>query len=211
MLQATISKTISSSGKDLLVQAASLEKGAEPLIPESINSLWKILAPFARFERQLVYIRNMVEQSIERKWVNGYTPNGKELFINLPHWDVDDNELTDSLAHELHHLVRWQNEGYGRTLGGALVSEGGACLFAEQQSGWKAPWIEGAIDDSILELVKKQWGDTKYNHAEWFFNGPHGKWVGYRAAYHIAKKIFGDSFDLGRSVKISADESLKLL
>lgn len=210
--QAMTSQTITDSGAELLVQAASLDKTSQPQIPSNLKSVWSKLAPFAKHKRHLIYIRDMVEQSIEGKWIGGYTPNGKEAFINLPSWNVSKEELTDALAHEMHHLVRWQATGYGRTLGEAIVSEGMACWFAKLQSGWKAPWIEEELPSKeMLDQIGKEWNDERYDHSEWFFDGRYGKWVGYRIGYRLVKCALGDVFNIEKSVCLDEAEARKFL
>lgn len=100
-----------------------------------------------------------------------------------------------TLAHELHHAMRWNACGYGLTLGEALVSEGLADVFAETVTGLSAaPWCHvlrdgqtGGAWERILDRAERERGESGYNHAAWFFGtGELPRWVGYTIGYRLA-------------------------
>lgn len=108
-------------------------------------------------------------------------------------------------------MARWQNPGYGKTLGGAILSEGIATYYEELISGWTPPWAEATISDKAKTAARLAWNDTNYNHANWFFEGTYGRWVGYAIGYQLAKKLFDSGFELERSVIVKPDEVLEIL
>lgn len=106
--------------------------------------------------------------------------------FNIRRW------LPSTVVHELHHLVRARTQGYGRTLGEALVSEGLACAFEEfVYRRHKAPYAHTL---SALEL-KRAWakantqlGSSRYRHDEWFYGtGALKRWTGYSLGFSIVK------------------------
>ncbi len=111
-----------------------------------------------------------------------FDPNNAQMQRHL------DAPLARTIAHEVHHALRWDAAGYGRTLGEALVSEGLAGQFVREVYGTgPEPW-EAAIDDALLPTLAgaalREWADPEYNHARWFFGSGHlPKWAGYSLGY----------------------------
>lgn len=169
-------------------------------MPDAVSDVWKTLAPELKRNRHVAYVRDMPSLTIGGKYPLGYAPNEFEFDIAVNKWPVDKVQIVDTFAHELHHLARWQHGGYGESLGQVLITEGMACWFAEEQSGWTAPWTKGKVPPAVWKQVRRLWNDHDINHEEWFLKGPLGKWVGYRTGYHLAKRILGNSFNLHRSI-----------
>lgn len=120
-------------------------------------------------------------------------------------------EVVGTFAHELHHLVRMQRHGYGTSLGEALVTEGLACLYSEERAGWQAPWTKGSISQQTYDQARRDWSKKSYDHRQWFFTGPLGKWVGYRLGYRLVKECFKEGFDLKKSLELRAKDVKPLL
>lgn len=200
------------TGKTLHVLAVSLHGQAIPeWLHEEARHAFEALAPFIKNESQVLYLRDIPFINIDGKYPSGYCYNQFEAMISALSWDVDRAQLVATINHELHHMARWQNPGYGRTLGGALLSEGLATYYEEQVSGWSSPWSKAAPAKDAISAAVKDWDDKGYNHSEWFLAGPYGKWTGYGLGYRLAKIIFADSFDLARSIAIKPDEVRELL
>lgn len=197
-------------GKTLSVIAHNFHGTSVPVLPKGIGDLWKMLVPYLKHKHHAAYVRDLPGRTIEGKYPFGYTPNEFEICIAIKQWPADDTQLIDTFAHELHHLARWQNGEYGESLGRVLITEGMACWFAEEQSGWKAPWIEGEVSDKAWQHVRAEWSQ-KYNHPEWFFDGPLGKWIGYRAGYQLAKRMLDGKFDLKSSIHAADQDGLAAL
>ncbi len=165
------------------------------------------LAPFVKNENQVLYIRDIPFLSIKNKYPGGHCYNPNEAMIALKSWQDDGQQIKAAINHELHHMARWQNAGYGETLGGAILSEGIATYYEELQSGWLAPWADATISNETLQAALDAWDDANYNHAEWFFEGPQGEWIGYGMGYRLAKIIFKDGFDLAKSVEMATTDA----
>ena len=127
--------------------------------------------------------------------IYGYTPNAHVVFVYLNPGVKDfekivKEDLGKTLAHELHHSVRWRNPGYGANLLEALVTEGLAEHFAKEvDNSGTEPWTKVLSKNEIQKLLHlaKENFHKHYNHDEWFF-GANGKflyWTGYSLGYEI--------------------------
>lgn len=150
------------------------------------------------------YIRDLIQYSIDGKYPGGHTYNRYETMIALPSWECDKTDIRSVLAHELHHLARWQFAGYGYTLGGAILSEGLATLYEERVSGKQPLWAKTKINKEIIQSLAAEWDSKTYNHHDWFSGGPYGKWVGYSIGYQIAKQFYKDNLNLKHSLLLKA-------
>lgn len=77
--------------------------------------------------------------------ISGFSPSGRLVRVSMDPLHagfpaVLNMHLARTLAHELHHCVRWRGPGYGSTLGEALVSEGLADHFDLQVHHGSAPY-----------------------------------------------------------------------
>lgn len=100
--------------------------------------------------------------------------------------------FSGTLAHELHHAMRWGACGYGISLGDALVSEGLADIFSETVTGVSAPpWSNALAHDDwsvVLAHAEDEKDDLDYDHAAWFFGtGRLPRWAGYSIGYRLAR------------------------
>ena len=158
-----------------------------------------------------MYIRDIPFLNIDGKYPFGHCYNEYEAMISVPNWNADKSQVVASVNHELHHMARWKNPGYGETLGGALLSEGIATYYEEKVSGWSPPWTKAQVSNDSVEVALQEWDDKEYDHNAWFFEGPYGKWVGYGLGYRLAKKVFANDFELARSIQIAPEEAHGLL
>jgi hypothetical protein len=97
-----------------------------------------------------------------------------------------------TLAHELHHAMRWGACGYGQSLGEAIVSEGLADLFSEIATGVSAPPWSNALTNgdwrTLLDRAERERDRQDYDHAAWFYGtGELPRWAGYTIGYHLAR------------------------
>lgn len=127
--------------------------------------------------------------------VGGYTPDAHRVLISLdPQNPLFKKNLlwsvSGTLAHELHHTVRWQKPGYGITLGEACITEGLADHFVlEVFPKYKPfPWthaLKGAALVRMQERAQKAWREP-YDHSAWFFGSKQlriPKWTGYTIGF----------------------------
>ncbi len=119
-----------------------------------------------------------------------------EVTIN-PERMFDPALLIRTLVHEMHHLIRWDGPGYGRSLGEALVSEGLAGQFVLQVLGGKPdPWDATAPSSGVARRAMNEWSRLDYDHAEWFFGkGKIRKWSGYGLGYRLISEYLANAPD----------------
>jgi len=204
------SVSLSHGTTELLVVAANLNSEHSINLAQLtgvVKPIFEQLAPHLQRQRQVLYIRDIPAYTIQNKIPGGnaYTP--EEATIALPAWeDFTETQRTllrAAVAHELHHLARWQQVGYGSTLGGAIASEGLATLYEESVSEWKPPWSKGSISSDAWREIKSHWNRKDYSHKQWFHSGNQ---LGYLAGYLLAKRFFTQGFDLATSCKLADKE-----
>ncbi len=120
-----------------------------------------------------------------------------------------------TLAHELHHAMRWRTSGYGLSLGDALVSEGLADVFSEMVSGISAPPWTSALTENDLSLVLDRAEDEinsfHYDHATWFFGtGDLPRWAGYSIGYRLVRLFTQENPDISANGLVDAPSALFL-
>ncbi len=139
--------------------------------------------------------------------VCGYAPNGNLVRISLdpenPHFALNlVAELRGTLAHELHHCMRWRGPGYGTRLHEALVTEGLARSFELQfRPEGRFPVYHKVFSAeniaSLLQLAKAEFDAPKYDHNQWFFTGSTAKDIpplaGYTLGFEIVRKFLEKS------------------
>jgi uncharacterized protein YjaZ len=177
----------------------------------------KRLVPFSNiikdnFEKALPFITSKIpiidvdvviydnpEGTVEEQGIGGYTPNAHLVYIPMnpefPNLHNSINtELKRTLAHELHHALRWQNPGYGETLLDSLITEGLADHFdIEVFNQSPQPWSIAFSDSELSELMKqaeKDFQNKEYDHYAWFYGNEELKiprWAGYSLGFKIVK------------------------
>ncbi|MDO5368880.1 DUF2268 domain-containing putative Zn-dependent protease [Paracoccus sp. (in: a-proteobacteria)] len=111
--------------------------------------------------------------------------------------------LIRRMVRELHHLVRWEHPGYGRSLGEALVSEGLAGHFvARVLGGPPDPWDVTTPPSGLAKRAMTEWAWREFDRGLWFEGrGNIRKWAGYGLAHrllaeHLAREPDLDPLDL---------------
>lgn len=146
-----------------------------------------------------VVIYDNPEWAIPETGIGGYTPNEHLVFISLnpevAHFEQNlKNNLKRTIAHELHHAMRWRNPGYGETLFEALITEGLADHFDMEinETDIPEPRDTALTELQVNEFVKKasqEFDSKEYDHKEWFFGSKDiPRWTGYALGF----KIVGD-------------------
>ena len=167
-----------------------------------VTTEFNLIAPYLFKSSQILYIRDNKALTIDGVIPAGNTFFPTESMIAVNDWkNIDLTELKAVISHELHHMGRWQNAGYGNTLGGAITSEGIATYYEKLRTGRTPLWANVDIPQQAWKDVIKDWNSTNYNHYNWFFEGQYGKWAGYSIGYSLASRQF-QTFDLEKSLKL---------
>ncbi|MFA9288450.1 MAG: DUF2268 domain-containing putative Zn-dependent protease [Weeksellaceae bacterium] len=168
-------------------------------ITENYNSALKVITDKIPVRNVDIVVYDNPEGTLEEDGLGGYTPNANQVFISVnPAFDKlnesIDKHLKRILAHELHHTLRWQNPGYGKTLFEALITEGLADhfdleLFNEEPEPWSNSFNKVELD-KLMEKAMKELNNNTYNHFAWFYgdedlNIP--KWAGYSLGFKLVK------------------------
>ena len=110
--------------------------------------------------------------------IGGYAPCGDRcyVFLDPEHTRLHENLETAflrSLAHELHHCVRWRGPGYGRRLSEALITEGLACHFESEVLSGPLPCYASQLSrlefGRIRALAAAEATKPEYDHRRWFY------------------------------------------
>ena len=129
--------------------------------------------------------------------IGGCAPAPGQIQITLDPARFAPEPFIRTLVHELHHLIRWDGPGYGKTLGEALVSEGLAGHFVLQVLGGKPdPWDAVAPSDGLTRRAMNEWSRLAYDHAEWFFGkGKVRRWSGYGLGHRLIAEYLSQNPD----------------
>lgn len=103
---------------------------------------------------------------------------------------LQDGALHRQIVHEVHHCLRMAGpDGYGWTLGEALVSEGLAGQFVGRLLGTlPEPWERAVPADQLRSspVDLKALSATNYDHPAWFYgSGSRPRWLGYTLGYEM--------------------------
>ena len=116
-------------------------------------------------------------------------PNTEGFAANL------ESELSATIAHELHHAMRWRGPGYGKTLLEVLITEGLAQCFEVSFRDGKTPIYAMPLDsnqmDELLGRARFEFDNPNYNHNAWFFGDEANnlpRWTGYKLGFELIKK-----------------------
>ena len=172
--------------------------GLEPLQPAILDGLKRAEAAAAAVVAVPVtdvVIRIWPAATIATDGVGGFCPRKREIEVALdpanPGFSLNPGGAYErTILHELHHVLRRDEVGYGDTLGEALVSEGLAGHFVMEALGSRPePWERAVGRDTLMLWARRallNWRNTEYNHAEWFFgHGEKPLWLGYALGFAI--------------------------
>ncbi|RJE79365.1 DUF2268 domain-containing putative Zn-dependent protease [Paracoccus sp. JM45] len=132
-------------------------------------------------------IRALPNGGIPDWGVGGHAPSPGVIEVTVNPDRYSDAYLIRTLIHEMHHLMRWDGPGYGKSLGAALVSEGLAGHFVLQVLGGKPdPWDAVRPSSGVARQAMNEWSRLDYDHARWFFGrGDLRKWTGYGLGHKL--------------------------
>lgn len=106
--------------------------------------------------------------------------------------------LIRRMVRELHHLLRWERPGYGRSLGEVLVSEGLAGHFVGRVLGGPLdPWDASTLPSGLAKRAMTEWAWRDFDRGLWFEGrGNIRKWAGYGLAHRLVAEHLSREPDL---------------
>lgn len=166
-----------------------------PILPEiraTARDAVSRVSDVTRLPRFDLVIKGQRGGGIPEWGVGGLAPNPGLIEVTLNPQRFSAEYLLRTLIHEMHHLIRWDGPGYGKSLGAALVSEGLAGHFVLQILGGKPdPWDAGTPAQGLAKRAMTEWARLDYDHAEWFFGkGALRKWAGYGLGHRLLNEYF---------------------
>lgn len=167
-----------------------------PILPEvraAVNEGIFAASQFANLPPFDLIIRTGNE--VVSDWgVGGYAPAPGQIQLTLVPADFNPTLIIRTIVHEIHHLLRWDQPGYGKSLGEALVSEGLAGHFVMQVLGGECdPWDAVTPSPDVTRRALNEWSRLDYDHAEWFFgSGKIRKWSGYGLGHRLISTYFAE-------------------
>ncbi len=151
-----------------------------------------------RWKRKLdIVVFNTRESTVRATHTGGY---GLSTIAILIYLDCSARDIRSVIArwlpaaihHELAHIVRNAERGYGETLLETMVSEGVAS-YAEHvlNPPLRIPYtqkIKG--EDRWLRQAQREFPKRRYDHSAWYFGTDRPpRWIGYRLGYRIAEQF----------------------
>ncbi|MDP5306718.1 DUF2268 domain-containing putative Zn-dependent protease [Paracoccus spongiarum] len=108
-----------------------------------------------------------------------------EIALNPDRFDPA--QMQRQLIRAMHHLIRAEGPGYGRSLGEALVSEGLAGHFVALLSGGTVdPRATTAPPSGLARRAMNEWSRLDHDHAHWFLGkGDLRRWAGFGLAQRL--------------------------
>lgn len=126
--------------------------------------------------------------------VGGYTPSRyiSYLYIDSTSDELTEDEIFNTLCHELYHARSYDGPGYGSTLFDSVIFEGLATAFEEEMSNGEsflARDLKGRKNTKELFAKVRAELDTKdFNHFRWFIYDESNelpRWAGYEIGFYI--------------------------
>lgn len=133
--------------------------------------------------------------------IGGYTPNRHLTYLYIdPDFDVSEDEIYNTLCHELYHAKRYEGEGYGKTLFDSMIFEGLAVAFEEELSGkdafMPAQLLSRTGTALLLQKVNSDLYTESFDHFKWFIVDSANelpRWAGYELGYYLVREYIAKS------------------
>lgn len=120
---------------------------------------------------------------------NSAGPNHIYISFDPSSKNITKLRLFETLLHELHHCMRWRTQGYGDTLGEAMISEGMACLYEQEHAQELPIYAKVKLSENEIAQAKELLNAKSYDHNEWFFGSKNiPRWFGYTYGYMLCQQ-----------------------
>ena len=172
-------------------------------LPRQYENLWKDM--IRKHARRAGKLLDLDLVNITLRWNDQVIPETGELGLafgqDWVHMTIDPARRKDevrriiakitpsTIYHEMNHIARNKHLGSKKDLLDAIVSEGLATVFAEEQwPAFEAPW--GQYNEKelkpFLKVLRREKNNKSYSHDEWFFGrGNKPRWLGYKLGSYL--------------------------
>lgn len=129
--------------------------------------------------------------------VGGYTPGRhlSYLYVDPLNKELSEQEIFNTLCHELYHAKSYDGQGYGSTLLDSMIFEGLATAFEDEVSHGNSFVVKELnarnTSEQLLQKHRDELLGEDFNHFRWFIfdeTKELPRWAGYEIGYHIVKK-----------------------
>lgn len=196
-------------GKTLILLTAGLQKkSALRHIKGVVVEAFEKLAPYMTEDRQVIYIRDLRDHSIDDEFPSITCGTTQEVTIAIPSWSVERHnvELFElSVYQALFLLTRMQNVWYSQTFGDEIFNLGLAAWFAHVMTGYNHPCADVKITKHLRRMALRRWELSPRRHSRWFAGGRRNTWKGYTVGFELAEINYGD----GSSIPFAIDHAVK--
>lgn len=188
---------------NIINKLGSLDRWVQP-IEDSVNYAFIEIGKHLELDELTITILDKPQWAIPELGLSGYATDGNhvDIYLDSQYPDLErtiKKELPRTLAHELHHAIRWRNPGYGKTLFEAMISEGLADHFDLEVWGGEArPWnlaLNEAEQARLFALARPEYLNNFYNESDWFFGNEDRsipRWTGYTLGYTMVHAYLAD-------------------
>jgi uncharacterized protein YjaZ len=135
------------------------------------------------------------DETIPEFGVGGCCGDAREIELALSPGREDDwiKHLPRTIAHEWHHLARWQGPGFGTLLADYIISEGLAQQFEVECFPGPPTFFSVFLTEQdrslILEKFKEEWNTKDVDNSRWFFGkGEFPFQAGYDLSFYLVGK-----------------------
>lgn len=161
------------------------------LISKSLSNVIPVVEKDLNANQIDIIFISAASLAIPEYGIGGNSPGPNHIYISFdPKSEkITQQGLDETLFHEVHHCMRWRNPGYGETLGEAMITEGLACLYEEQNTGNVPIYAKVKLDEMQIKLAHETIKSKDYDHSEWFFGTKEiSRWFGYSYGYALCKE-----------------------
>jgi uncharacterized protein YjaZ len=121
--------------------------------------------------------------------LGGYTYGPHSVLIAVdPEHLLEPLDILSTLVHEIHHAMRWREQGPGSSLRERLVAEGLAQVFEVEVTGRVPFYARGEVLPDQRAVASQHLGEDPADEGRWFFGSTDmPRLFGYRFGYEAVR------------------------
>lgn len=140
-------------------------------------------------------VRPVFGGEIPASGMRGSSPAAGYIEITLAPDRFDETQFIRTMLRQIHHLVRRDGPGHGRSLGEALVSEGLAGHFVLHVLGGEPDRrMRTTPGEGTLRMAMNEWSRRDYDFQRWFHGGGDlRRWTGYGLGHRLVAEYLAEN------------------